>query len=74
MSTRAAKEIMYIYNENEDDTDLEFDADGIVPEPPSGTAVSRRGKQWHVSRTSMQTNESEPVAAPLLTIRLTDHF
>lgn len=74
MSTRGAKQVMYIYNGNEADPDLEFDANGAVPEPPTGTVVRRRGKQWQVAGTRIQAGAAELAVTPILKINLTDRF
>ena len=72
MSTNGAKEIVYIYNGNEVDVDLEYDKTGFVPTPMGGTIVIRRGKTWEVERATVEW--VQPSVMPALKIYLTDHF
>ncbi len=74
MSAAGAKEIMFIYNGNEETADVEFDAHGSYPAPPDGSVLTRIGKQWKVARTSVQSEAAEPKMSPVLKIYLTDQF
>lgn len=72
MGANTAKDVMFIYNGNEKDAEVEFDATGNFPVPTDGSTMKRRGKQWTVSRTSMQPMGAEPKMVPTLKINLTD--
>jgi len=74
MSAIAAKEVMFVYNGNEKDADVEFDADGDFPCPIDGGIIERRGRQWTVARTSIQSAASGAKAMQVLRIDLTDRF
>jgi hypothetical protein len=74
MSTIAAKEVMFVYNGNEQDTEVEFDAEGEFPCPVDGSVVKRRGKQWKVAGTSVQSATSGAKAMQVLRIDLTNQF
>jgi hypothetical protein len=67
-----AKEILYIFNGDEENAEVEFDPDGAFPEPPSGSTIERNGKSWTVAKTSVQAVSAEPVGIPVLRINLTD--
>ena len=58
MSTIAAKELVFVYNGNENDSEVEFDAEGDFPCPTDGSMLNRRGKQWKVARTNVQSATS----------------
>lgn len=74
MSAAGAKEVMFIYNGNEKTVDVEFDATGDYPVPPDGSILRRMGKQWKVTRTTVQSEAAEPKTNPVLKISLTDQF
>jgi hypothetical protein len=74
MSTIAAKDVIFVYNGNDKDTEVEFDAEGDFPCPTDGSIVKRRGKQWKVARTSVQSATSGAKAMQVLRIDLTDRF
>jgi hypothetical protein len=67
-----AKDVMYIYNGNEENAEVEFDATGNFPVPIDGSTIRRHGKQWTVARTSMQAVGVEPKMVPTLKIILSD--
>jgi hypothetical protein len=74
MRTIAAKDVIFVYNGNDKDTEVEFDAEGDVPCPVDGSIVKRRGRQWKVARTSVQSATSGAKAMQVLRIDLTDRF
>jgi len=74
MTTIAAKEVIFVYNGNDKDTETEFDANGDFPCPIDGSTINRRGKQWKVARTSAQSATSAAKAIQVLRIELTDRF
>ena len=74
MSTIAAKDVMFVYDGNEKDADVEFDPDGDFPCPIDGSTMERRGRQWKVARTSVQSAASGAKAMQVLRIDLTDRF
>jgi hypothetical protein len=74
MSTIAAKEVMFVYNGNDQDTEVEFDAEGEFPCPVDGSVVKRRGKQWKVAGASVQSATSGAKAMQVLRIDLTNQF
>ena len=74
MSANAAKEIIFVYNDNENTPELQVDPDGTFPVPIDGTIVRRNGKQWKVTRCCAQSSAGMPSAMPILKINLTDQF
>ena len=74
MSAIAAKEVMFVYNGNEEESEVEFDAHGDFPCPVDGSIVNRRGRQWKVARTRVQSATSGAKAMQVLRIDLTDRF
>lgn len=74
MSTIAAKDVIFVYNGNDNDTETEFDSEGDFPCPIDGSILKRRGKQWKVSRTSVQSATSGAKAMQVLRVDLTDRF
>ena len=48
MSAIAEKQVMFVYNRNEKDADVEFDPNGDFPCPINGSTLDRRGKKWTV--------------------------
>jgi len=74
MTTIAAKDVIFVYNGNDNYTEAEFDADGDFPCPIDGSTITRRGKQWKVTRTIVQSATSGAKAMQVLRIDLTDRF
>jgi hypothetical protein len=74
MSAVAEKQVMFVYNGNDKDTEVEFDAEGDFPCPVDGSILKRRGQQWKVARTSVQSAASGAKAMQVLRIDLTDRF
>jgi hypothetical protein len=74
MSAIASKDVMFIYNDNEENVEVEFDAEGDVPIPIDGSIVKRHGKQWKVSLTNLQSASSGAKAMLVLRIDFTDRF
>ena len=71
MSAITEKDVLY--NDDEETAEVEFDSKGNVPVPTYGSIPKRKGKQWKVASTSMQS--AAPAAiVPVLKINLTDHF
>lgn len=74
MGANGAKGIVYIYNGDELDVELEYDMKGIVPTPMGGTVVLRRGKTWEVERATVEWVGGKLSVMPALKIYLTDRF
>ena len=74
MSAIASKDVMFIYNGDEENVEVEFDAEGDVPIPIDGSIVKRHGKQWKVAATDVQSASSGAKAMLVLRINLTDRF
>lgn len=74
MRTIAAKDVVFVYNGNERDTETEFDSEGEFPCPVDGSIMKRRGKQWKVARTIVQSATSGAKAIQVLRVDLTDRF
>ena len=68
------KAVMYIYNGNEAEADLELDQRGIFPTPMGGTVLNRRDKPWEVVRTTIVDPHVQSQVMPVLKIYLTDQF
>ena len=68
MRTIASKDVLFVYNGNEEDADVEFDADGNFPCPVDGSIVRRRGKQWKIAGTRMQSGTLGAKALQVLRI------
>ena len=73
MATDEAKEVLYIYNGDEEQCDVEFDPDGSILTPAYGSYMIRNGKEWKIERTRIQTSGVRG-AFPVLKIDLTDRF
>jgi hypothetical protein len=64
----------YIFNDNYDLVDLEFDEEGDFAIPPDGTFITRHGKQWKVVRHTIEETATGPPMLPIVRINVTDQF
>lgn len=64
MSANGSKGIVYIYNGDEVDVDIEYDKSGYVPTPMGGTIVNRRGRTWEVEQSRGRRSPSSEQTYP----------
>jgi hypothetical protein len=73
MVKNRAQQVLYRYNAKDENNELEFDEDGIVPLYPSGTIITRHGKSWKVAQASLNQSTFKN-EVPVLTVSLTDQI
>lgn len=67
----AAKQVMYRYNGDDANNEVEVDRDGEIPHYKDGEIIQRKGKPWKVGRVLVQhTGDNIPVHI----VDLTDKF
>jgi hypothetical protein len=74
MAAKDAKQVVFIYNGDNNNPDIEFDMDGEIDVPPDNSIIVRKGKNWKVVRHTVESTVAGPKAVPILRINLTDQF
>lgn len=69
-----AKRVIYRYNGNNLDKEVELDLHGDIPVYGGGEIINRNGLRWKVVHASLEESLSTPRVFPILTVSLTDRF
>jgi hypothetical protein len=69
---RAAKEIVFRYNDDPTSEEIDLDMDGDKSVPEQGSLVERKGERWKVVQVSVETSVTEPFEVPIHRVFLTN--
>jgi hypothetical protein len=69
---RAAKQIVFRYNDDPTSEEIDLDMDGDKSVPAQGSLVERRGERWKVVQVSVETSATEPFEVPIHRVFLTN--
>ena len=74
MTPDRAKQMVYIYNGENDRPDVDFDEDGDVSIPPDNSIIVRKGRNWKVVRHSVDEMTMDRKMVPIVRVNLTDQL
>jgi hypothetical protein len=69
---RAAKEIVFRYNDDPTSEEIDLDMNGDKSVPEQGSLVERKGERWKVVQVSVETSVTEPFEVPIHRVFLTN--
>jgi hypothetical protein len=69
---RAAKQIVFRYNDDPTSEEIDLDMDGDKSVPEQGSLVERKGERWKVVQVSVETSVTEPFEVPIHRVFLTN--
>jgi hypothetical protein len=71
-SVKPAKQIVFRYNGDPTTEEIDLDMDGDKSVPEQGSVVERKGERWKVVQVNVETSISEPFAARIHRVFLTN--
>ena len=69
---RAGKQIVFRYNGDPTTEEMDLDMDGDKSVPEQGCFIERKGERWKVVQVNVETSISEPFAARIHRVFLTN--
>lgn len=68
-----SKEVLYIYNRDEENAEVVLDEENLITIPLDGSVLTRNGRNWKVSHTRNRASIMHGIL-PMLKIDLTYQF
>ena len=71
---KSAKQIVFRYNGDSTTEEIDLDMDGDKSVPEQGSFIERKGERWKVVQVNVETSSSEPFAARIHRVFLTNNL
>ena len=71
---KPAKQIVFRYNGDPTTEEIDLDMDGDKPVPEQGSFIERKGERWKVVQVNEEASVTEPFAAHIHRVFLTNEL